>query len=345
MTRSKIAAKLNSDLAGSLLAGERIGRIFINRFGHLRAGWRIAPYLALAVGFFILTGKIKPFISFAGGSLSGFQAVANRLIEKSLQLLAVLFPCLALLRWLDKRPVALLGLAYFNGAFRELMQGMLITTGLVAAHSLLLWITGLASFTFNGFSTEMGLLLSGYLIILIISAMYEEILFRGYIFQALIEGSRFWITLLAFAVLFGSAHLSNENVTPFGIAFTISAGLFLGILYYKTRSLWMPIGAHFMWNWGTGPVFGMGIDGKPFIRKTLFSFHPTPSGFPYGVEGAGDLFLSLLVSALAVLLWKARWLQPAGFNKNLWAKYPPGFKRPPEIEAGGEMNALPAARG
>jgi hypothetical protein len=64
----------------------------------------------------------------------------------------------------------------------------------------------------------------------------------------MIEGSSFCISLGIYSLLFGAAHLSNEGITVYSIAVAVMAGAFLGILYIKTRALWMCIGVHFIWN-------------------------------------------------------------------------------------------------
>jgi len=70
----------------------------------------------------------------------------------------------------------------------------------------------------------------------------EELLFRGLIFNDL-KGIFGWKSaLLAQGVLFGIMHMTWRS--PLEIAFTASAGLFLGYFYYRTKSIVGPISMH-----------------------------------------------------------------------------------------------------
>ena len=110
---------------------------------------------------------------------------------------------------------------------------MLLGLILIPLSVSILWLTGAASISFAGFSLSLLFLYLLYaLFIFIISAAYEEILFRGYIFQSLIEGSNFWITLGIYSLIFGAARdLSNEGITIYSVAVTVMAGIFLGVIY------------------------------------------------------------------------------------------------------------------
>ena len=224
-----------------------------------------------------------------------------------------------LLKWFDKRPVALLGMGFYKGALKEFSLGMLTGLIMAAVCTLILWLAGLASFSFNGFSTDMFLYLIVCLILLVISASYEEILFRGYIFQSLLEGTNLWITLGVFSLLFGASHIDNGPTT---VAFAVVAGVFLGLLYFKTRTLWVCIGFHFMWNFTEALIFGMGVEESGFLRKSLFSYRPLESDFIVGAEIMTLIIQGLFMIMLTLIIWKFKWLKPAEYNVKLWPRYP-----------------------
>ena len=317
-------------------------RVFKNRFGHFRAGWRILFYIAFAVVLLRLLDLLgNSFLLIRGENLGDYSLILNRFVSKFMKLLAVFIPGIVLLKWLDGRSVALLGTGLYKGSLRELSRGMLI--GLIAgtAGVLILRLTGWASFSFNGFSIDMFLYLLACLAVLVVSAAYEEVLFRGYIFQSLIEGSNFWITLVVFSLLFGAGHIGNVGATVFTIAFTVIAGVFLGVVYFKTRALWMCIGVHFMWNWTMAPVFGMGVSESKFLTRSLFSYKPWESGFVGGPDTISEIVQGIVLIALTIYLWKATWLKPAEYNRKLWARYPARYGTKPEIDGA----ALPVGSG
>jgi membrane protease YdiL (CAAX protease family) len=296
--------------------------MFKNRFGHVRAGWRILIYVVFVIVLSKLFDLLQSsFLPAQVETLSDYALLTNRLVSKLFQLLAVLIPGVVLLRWLDRRPIPLLGIGFYRGALKELFTGMLMGFSLITATVFILWSVGGGSFSFNGFSNGLLPYLLSVLTVLVISAAYEEVLFRGYIFQSLIEGSNIWIALGIYSLLFGAAHLSNAGVTVFSIAVTIIAGVLVGTIYFRTRALWMCIGAHFMWNWTMAPVFGMGLDESKFLRRSLFKYQPSESFYIFGQDSMSEIILGVLAIGLTIYLWKAKWLKPADYNRNLWSKY------------------------
>ena len=89
-----------------------------------------------------------------------------------------------------------------------------------------------------------GDLLYTLLIIAVVPAIGEELLFRGYLQQKL----GFWlnnkhIAIVLTAFLFSAIHLEFNGLIPRFIL-----GVLLGYLFYWSSSLWMPILAHFLNN-------------------------------------------------------------------------------------------------
>jgi len=101
---------------------------------------------------------------------------------------------------------------------------------------------------------------------------FEEVLFRGYIFQSLVQGSRSPAALLM-AVLFSLAHASNP--TSARLTHQCRAGGdVLSVAYFKTRGLWLPIGLHFGWNFAESTLFGLPTSGITFSGQSLVSTVP-----------------------------------------------------------------------
>jgi membrane protease YdiL (CAAX protease family) len=140
----------------------------------------------------------------------------------------------------------------------------------------------------------------------------EEALMRGYLFQALAEvwgGSwALWVT----SVLFGMLHLGNPNTSWIGLANILVAGLFLGVIYLKTASLWWATGAHLGWNWTHGFLFDLPVSGLELLDAPLLEpLTRGPdwlSGGAFGPEGS-VLSTLILLSATGVL-WRTSWLRP-----------------------------------
>jgi hypothetical protein len=94
-------------------------RIFKNRFGHFRAGWRILCYIAFAVVLLRLLDLLgNSFLLIRGENLGDYSLLVNRFVSKFMKLLAVFIPGIVLLRWVDKRPATLLGTGLYRGSLR-----------------------------------------------------------------------------------------------------------------------------------------------------------------------------------------------------------------------------------
>lgn len=125
-------------------------------------------------------------------------------------------------------------------------------------------------------------------VILMFGAVGEEMLFHGYGFQVLLRAFGVFATILPMGVLFGVAHLGNQNVTWVGFTNTVGWGILLGWAFVRSGALWLPIGLHFGWNWAL-PLFGvnlsgftMGVSGYALRWKTSAIW----SGGDYGPEGS-----------------------------------------------------------
>ena len=140
----------------------------------------------------------------------------------------------------------------------------------------------------------------------------EEALMRGYLFQALAESWggawALWIT----SFLFGLLHLGNPNTSWIGLLNILVAGLFLGVVYLKTASLWWATGAHLGWNWTHGFLSDLPVSGLELVNAPLLE--PVTrgpewlSGGSFGPEGS--VLSTLVLSVVTLVLWKSSWLQP-----------------------------------
>jgi hypothetical protein len=136
-------------------------------------------------------------------------------------------------------------------------------------------------------------------LVLLFGAFGEEMLFHGYAFQLLIRRLGAFATILPAAVIFGLAHMGNENSTLPGILNTMLWGILFGYAYLRTGALWLPIGLHFGWNLVL-PLFGANLSGFT-MGVTGYALHWKAgelwSGGAYGPEG------SVLTTAIVFVLF------------------------------------------
>ena len=140
-----------------------------------------------------------------------------------------------------------------------------------------------------------------YLFALLIAATGEEMIFRGYAFQLLVEKIGPFATVLPVGVIFGFAHAANPNASVLGVLNTILWGILLGYAFLRSHDLWLPIGLHYGWN-AVLPLFGVNLSGLT-IDVTRYSYRwdltPLWSGGSYGPEGG------LLTTIFAIALFFA----------------------------------------
>jgi membrane protease YdiL (CAAX protease family) len=138
--------------------------------------------------------------------------------------------------------------------------------------------------------------------LLIFGAFGEEMLFRGYAFQTLVNASGPFSALLPTSLLFAFAHAGNQNVSWLGLTNTFGFGLVLGYAYLRSRDLWLPIALHFGWNWAL-VIFGLNVSGfKMGVTGFAVKWRVSDlwSGGAYGPE-ASVLTCGIIVGLLWVL--------------------------------------------
>lgn len=193
----------------------------------------------------------------------------------------------------------------------ELFTGLLMGAALMGFPVLLLTIFGYIHWQVNIFSFST--ILSGFSIFLF-TAIAEELLFRGFMFQRLIQAFGQWPAQLIVAALFLLTHINNPGMT--GILKTLAsinifiASIMFGIAYIKTNSLAMPLGLHFMANYMQGTVLGFGVSGEesPGLFKPTFDHVPIwLSGGEFGIEASiGGLCFVILMTVILYLKYPSK---------------------------------------
>jgi membrane protease YdiL (CAAX protease family) len=132
------------------------------------------------------------------------------------------------------------------------------------------------------------------------AAVTEEVLFRGVLFRILEQRTGTWLALATTSAMFGAIHLLNPEATLWGaVAITVEAGGMLGAAYVATRTLWLPIGIHFGWNFALAGIFGTvvsGSDTPPGLLNATTSGSVLLSGGAFGPEAS----LSAIVAGLVL---------------------------------------------
>ncbi|MEV0269496.1 type II CAAX endopeptidase family protein [Hamadaea sp. NPDC050747] len=142
------------------------------------------------------------------------------------------------------------------------------------------------------------------------AAVTEELMFRGVLFRFVEERIGTWPALVLTALLFGMAHMFNPHASLWStLAIAVEAGGMLGAAYAATRTLWVPIGLHFAWNFAEGGIFGTGVSGQGAPDGLLHGVLSGPtaiSGGEFGPEASLFALVAGLVMTGAFLVLARR---------------------------------------
>ncbi|MEV4176043.1 type II CAAX endopeptidase family protein [Nonomuraea sp. NPDC049709] len=243
-------------------------------------------------------------VAFAGGTIVGAvqgSPFLTLLLGVATAVLAVLVYARTV-RWSERRaPVEVAA----KGAVAATVRGMLIGVGMFAA--VIVNIAFLGGYRIDGMGSVPGAVaLVGFMAA---AAVTEELLFRGILFRIVEERTGTWMALVLTGVLFGLAHLFNAHASLWGsIAIAIEAGGMLAAAYAATRTLWVPIGLHFGWNFAAAGIFGTEVSGNGATQGLLNGVTSGPAlltGGDFGPEASPyAVVFGLLLTV--VFMWLAR---------------------------------------
>jgi membrane protease YdiL (CAAX protease family) len=149
-----------------------------------------------------------------------------------------------------------------QGPASDLYFGLLLGAAAITLMFFILLLTGNITLL-NGLSDPIiSVHLIVFLILFILVGFFEEMFFRGYVMNTLASrGNQKWVIYVVSAVIFGLVHLTNPNVSFFGIVNIMLVGVLFAYMFDSTKSLLLPIGFHITWNYFQGTVFGFPVSG------------------------------------------------------------------------------------
>jgi membrane protease YdiL (CAAX protease family) len=262
----------------------------------IKQGWMRAVLLFVV---FISVGVLAAMAS----GLFSLTAASDQTLLNSVTLAFFIFELIGLAlpilfrRYIDRRPVKSLGFQWLT--FQpDALTGICLAIALLGASTLILFATHNLEWTTIHFTAKD--IFTG-LVLMALIAFTEEMVFRGYILNNLMESMNKWLALGISAALFTMAHGSNPGITFIAAINLFLAGLLLGINFIYTRNIWFAIFFHFSWNFLQGPVLGYDVSGLPLQSVLQPSLHGPwwLTGGAFGLEGS---FVATGIFALALLL-------------------------------------------
>jgi membrane protease YdiL (CAAX protease family) len=318
----------------------RLRRLWLNRHGLLRVVWRLVIFTLLlaAIGYGVMYGTavLLVALNLSDGSFAlGEGPLQVQIIGYLFMTLAIFALSAIAVRLFDRRAIAGLGLGFHSCWLKQfsigLMMGMIFVTTIVAVQM----ATGTLHLQPTGIDVR--LLVRSFLLTLVVCigvAFLEELVFRGYFLQVLAEGIGDFVgfarrsgagsirsqefagnagKIVASVVLaapFGLAHYFNAGGTFVGAVVTGMGGLVLSLAYFRTRSLWTPVGLHITWNLFMGWIFSVPVSGE--LLETI-PFTGTVSGPEWFTGGSfgpeGSILAVIALACMAVFMARSRHLE------------------------------------
>lgn len=260
---------------------------------------RALAFFVIAAAYYAVAERIA---SLAAGGLSSGDWMDPVYRVALLFLLLFGYSVMGYIFQRQQHPLSSMGLVKRVSAGREFALGAAVGWGMMVACVLPIALTGGLALTFWTGIHQFELLGLD-LLILVLAALVEEVAFRGYAFQRLIEAIGPALATLLMAVLFALRHLENPDATAASTLVTVFAGWLLAIAYLRTRALWLPWGLHFAWNATMGLLFGLPISGIHVFSPVIEANARGPfwmTGGAYGPEG-GFLALPVLLVGIVIL--------------------------------------------
>ncbi len=286
----------------------------------LKAGWRILIFFMIFVGIAL---GLMSYIRILLGSIKKSELLHDySVIVVIILAFSATITVPIVRKLLDKKSFVSLGLKFNLTAIKDIIFGFLLSGLMAGIIFLFMLVFGLIEVTdFNfGYSlghTEnsfnfvefMSVITIGSLLILFLEMFlvgwWEELVFRGYLLQNMIEGLSFKAAIIISCLLYGLLHAMNPNATLISSIIIVLFGFLRIYGYILTKMLWLSIGMHIGWNFFQGPIFGYAASGHEkasLISQTAVGPNWL-SGGSFGPEGSILIIPILFLAILIMRMW------------------------------------------
>jgi uncharacterized protein len=275
----------------------------------IRQGWvRAIIFFIVYVGIYLLVGSIAGVAWVIEHPDAKAEGLANDLYLNKITLAvsAVVAITLAFVfrRFVDRQSVRSMGFAW-KGHQRHAWTGFLLAIVLLGIGSLILY--GTQRIDWLETRLDVNAIVSG-LVLFALTALSEEITFRGYILNNLLLSMPRWPALGAVTVLFALVHLGNAHLNVVAVVNLLAGGLLLGINYVYTHNLWFSVFFHFSWNFFQGTVLGYEVSG--LSGQSIWHMERKGddllTGGAFGFEGSA-VATGLLLLAVLFCMYRQVW--------------------------------------
>lgn len=268
-------------------------RVVLNHIGQIKWQWRAGIFFVLYLaGHVAVVSLVQTYQQLTGtpATIKDLPYVA----EYALRAVLLLLLSWGCLHTLDKRRFGSLGLSFHVSWKKEFAFGLAAGSIIPASIWILLWSIGVVEVHVR--ALDVAGAIGGFVLNVLWwlgAAVYYELLFRGYILQSMSEGLGKIAGTIFVSFWYGAVQI---QFGPGGIMAAVNygmAGIMFSVIYFRTVSLWAPLGLHFAWNFVQAYVLGSPVTGMSGGSSVLVTsvqgahwFGGSSFGIDSGVAGA-----------------------------------------------------------
>lgn len=216
-------------------------------------------------------------------------------------ILATIFWCIKI----DKHSFEYMGIKKGN-ILKKYGIGLLVGFAMFSSVFILEIITGCLKIdNFNSFSIISIIIFILFFFGFVVQSASEEIICRGFLLNNIKSQHGALLGLIISSLLFSLIHIFNGgfSIIPFINIFLV--GIFFGLYYLCTNSLWGVCAIHGIWNFSQGNIYGIEVSGISIKNSIINSLQVEGktllNGGKFGAEG-GLITTSVLIISILILL-------------------------------------------
>lgn len=268
--------------------------------------YRLISYFLILLIFILILTELSFITSYLAATFGENYKIITTLIDFCL----LISPIIIIEKFRNVNWIKYYGLnidSYFSG---YLIRGFLYTAAPFIILFIIYRILGTSEIN-NSFEFSKGVTVS--VILLLIFAAQEEIVFRGFIQSNLTQKFSNTTSIIIASLFFSFMHSMNSNYTLVASINTFLAGVLFGTMFSVTKSLWLPIFYHYFWNVFQYLLLGSNISGHEQEGKFLITHFDSETlriifGNEYGFESS--VTAGLILITMIFLIKKVETLNP-----------------------------------
>lgn len=295
-------------------------KIFINKFGKLRSGWKIAIILAMNYGFQVAFGIIAGLgimiylLASGNFTLENPQLISQitsspgfNTLFQIIGTIIMLISIYLVLKLIDKKHFKDIGLVSIKKGFKPLCYGLLFGALSMTLVFVILLATKNIELSNSIINPQFSWsTLTGFIMYILVG-LNEELFSRGYCMMALSQTGKRWVSVVLSALIFSALHLGNPNVKILGLINIFLVGILFSYMVIKTNNIWMAVGYHITWNYFQGNIFNFPVSGlnksSGLYRINVINDNLLTGG-AFGPEAGIVVTLILIISIIILKFYK-----------------------------------------